>query len=145
MNINHPVVLFPQPTNMTCWSAAATMVLGGTMSVGPAGGTLGTDGGLAPSSVPAFGRSLGLLVEYPQSWSVDGLAGLIRNGPLWVGGAVPSLHAFVVGGINGDGTANGTILTIYDPWPPGVGAVLLVSYGQFMARFPMATMYILHR
>src|SRR5262245_42147235 len=43
-DITHSVRLFPQPTNMTCWSAAATMIVG-NMSIGPGAATL-SGGGL---------------------------------------------------------------------------------------------------
>jgi len=33
-DFTHPVMLYPQPSNVTCWSASATMILG-NMSVGP--------------------------------------------------------------------------------------------------------------
>ena len=146
INIRHSVTLFPQPTNMTCWSAAATMLFG-NMSVGSGGATTSAGGGLNSSSgnVRTFADSFGLAFHYPQSWTVDGLAGLMGRGPLWVGGMLPSMHAIVIGAMKGNGTPNGTILTIYDPWPPNVGRVYNISYGRLMNNFPMATMYILHR
>jgi hypothetical protein len=46
-DITHPVRLFAQPTNVTCWSASATMILG-NMSVGPGQAAI-PGGGLDPS------------------------------------------------------------------------------------------------
>jgi hypothetical protein len=45
VDISKSVKLFPQPTNMSCWSAAATMLFG-NMSVGAGGASLGPEGGL---------------------------------------------------------------------------------------------------
>jgi hypothetical protein len=143
--INHPVKLYGQPTSMTCWSAAATMVLGSNACIGPGSGTLTASGGLIPASVPDFARSLGLQVEYPQCWTLEGLADLLETGPLWVAGAMPTGHVVVVGSMNGDGTPDGTELTLYDPWPPGAGRVRRVRYGPFLHQYPLATMYIIHR
>src|SRR5712691_6240614 len=102
-DINQPVMPFAQPTNMSCWSAAATMLMG-NMCVGPGRAALGTTGGLKvdPNNVKTFANGLGLSVEYPQTWMVKGLAALLRRSPLWVAGAQPSLHAVVIGAMWGD-------------------------------------------
>jgi hypothetical protein len=63
-------------------------------------------------------------------------------------GAVPQLHAVVIGGIKGDDSSSACsalTLTIYDPWPVGVGDIYLVDYERLMTKFPMATMYMLQR
>jgi hypothetical protein len=81
----------------------------------------------------------------PQSWLVAGLVGLLRRGPLWVAGWVPSGHAVVYGSIHGDGTPDGTLIVIYDPWPPGRGAIRGELYGDWVRRHPTATTYILQK
>ena len=86
-----------------------------------------------------------LRLYWPQSWTVEGLRSLLQRGPVALMGPIPSLHAVVIGGIQSDGTSDGTFLTIYDPWPPGVGGVHFPAYGPFMRLFPMATMYLLQR
>ena len=57
---SHNVRLFGQPTGMTCWSAAATMILG-NMSVGSGSASTGAGGGLNPDleNVETFLRGLG--------------------------------------------------------------------------------------
>jgi hypothetical protein len=154
IHIDHHVVLFPQPSNMTCWSAAATMLFG-NMSVGPGGAAVSPSGGLnsAQANVEAFARAFGLTVQPPMTWTVQGFAGLLRRGPLWVGGvqplgsptAIQSGHVVVVGSMWGNGSPDGTMLLIYDPWPPGVGSTYGVFYGERIAGSPLGTMYILHR
>ncbi len=145
IDISHRIQLYGQPTNMTCWSAAATMLLGTNMSVGPGNAVVGPAGGLNPSftNVKKFADSLGLHFHAPQSWTVRGIAELLRRGPLWVAGWVPSGHAVVYGGIHGDGSPEGTLIVIYDPWPPGIGAIRGEIYGDWVRQHPTATTYIL--
>jgi hypothetical protein len=145
IDIAHRVQLFGQPTGMTCWSAAATMLTGANMSYGPGEAALGATGGLEPSfeNVQKFANAHGLTMHAPQSWTVPGLAGLMRQGPVWVAGWVPFGHAVVYGGIHGDGTPEGTLIIIYDPLPVGVGAVRGELYGDWMRHHPTATTYIL--
>jgi hypothetical protein len=155
IDITHPVTLFPQPTNMTCWSAAATMLFQSNMSVGSGRAALTASGGLASDhwNIAVFARDLGLTLHAPMSWSVQGFAGLLGRGPLWVGGvqplgtptAVQSGHVVVVGAMWGTGEMDGTLLQIYDPWPVGVGSTYGTFYGERIADAPLWTTYILHR
>jgi hypothetical protein len=153
VDIDKNVKLFPQPTNMSCWSAAATMLFG-NMSVGAGGASVGSTGGLGSShaNVQAFAQAHGLIMHSPMSWSVAGLAGLLRGGPLWVAG-VQSLgpggpqagHVVVIGAMWGTGVAEATMLLIYDPWPPNRGSIYGAFYGDRIAGSPLMTSYILHR
>jgi hypothetical protein len=156
IDIDHHVTLFPQPTNMTCWSAAATMLFG-NMSVGPGGAAVTPSGGLSSghANVEAFARAFRLTMHAPMTWTVQGFAELLRRGPLWVGGvqplgsptAIQSGHVVVVGSMWGTSRADGkgALLLIYDPWPPGVGSKYGVFYNDRVAGSPLGTMYILHR
>jgi hypothetical protein len=127
-----------QPTDVSCWATAASMVLGwrDNMSLTvediarKAGLTTAT--GLNPAQVGSFATDMGLVAEPPQSYSVEGFRQLLeRNGPLWVGAAVPGLHAIVVTGLYGDGSD--TFVRITDPWDrtigtPGAPGVYLDSH-----------------
>jgi hypothetical protein len=154
IDIDHPVTLLPQPTNMTCWSAAASMLFG-DRSVGSGGAATTSSGGLqsSHSNVEAFADSFGLTMHPPRSWTVRGLADVLsRSGPLWIGGQLPvsgttSGHAIVIGSLWSDGAVDGsgTAVVIYDPWPPGRGSTRVVFYGDMMRQFPSATTYMLHR
>ena len=110
INIQYPVKLFGQPTDMTCWSAATTMLFGTLFSAGPGSASLSPTGGLKAdvNNIQAFAQSYNLRLYYPQSWTVEGLIELLRRGPVALMGPIPSLHAVVIGGIRGDGTAGST-------------------------------------
>lgn len=146
LNIRHNVTLFPQPTNMTCWSAAATMLFG-DRSVGAGDATLSPSGGLQPSyaNIQRFARSHGLRMLPVMSWTVDGLANELRAGPLWVAGWRPTGHAYVVHAMTGDGSMNGTTIHIADPWPPNKGSRYTKAYGPWVQQFPTGMMYMLQR
>jgi peptidoglycan hydrolase-like protein with peptidoglycan-binding domain len=149
---DHRVTLFGQPTNLTCWSASATMMLGSNMSVGPGAASLGPGGGLAPSeaNVATFAKGLGWNMYYPQTWTVSGLAALLRKGPVWaVGGGAAGggwLHAIVLSGFwsDGDPDGSGTLIRVHDPWPPGHGSVYVSLYNAgTISGFDFFTLYIL--
>ena len=96
-----------------------------------------------PQSLAAFANHLGLKLHHGQSWSVEGLVSLIRShGPLMICGLIGYKHCFVIGGIRGDGTAQGTTLKIYDP---DGGRVYPEIYSSVMRRFPALAAYVLHR
>jgi hypothetical protein len=44
-------------------------------------------------------------------------------------------HAVVLAGVQGDGTPEGTFVTVYNPWPPQVGAVETKSFLEFDQEF----------
>jgi hypothetical protein len=154
--IEHHVTLKPQPTNASCWSAAASMLLG-PMSVGVGGATRNPGGGLPSgggTNIEAFARSHGLTMHYPMNRPVEAFASLLRRGPLWVAGVQSlgvrsggrqSMHAVVVGALWGNGSREGTMLQIYDPWPVGRGSVYGTFYGERIASSPMGMAYILQR
>jgi hypothetical protein len=147
VSVQHHVVLSPQPTDMSCWSAATSMLFGSVFSAGPGRASLGATGGLRShfSNVQEFAESWGLRMHAPQSWTAEAFAELVSDGPVVMMGALPNMHAVVIGGVVSDGTAEGTTLTIYDPWPPGRGSVYSVNYETMMQRFPFSTMYLLQR
>ncbi len=149
--ITHHVRLFPQPTGMTCWSAAATMIIG-NMCVGPGEARLGVGGGLVQdsSNIQTFAQGLGWHMYYPQTWTVRGLADLLRRKPCWAvgGGSSPTgswLHAIVLSALWSDGAedGSGTVLRIHDPWPPNIGSIYGRFYRGTVDGFDFISMYIL--
>ena len=146
------VELVPQPSGVSCWAAAAAMVVGwrDRVSIDPAqiaarsgywerfSGPIG----LSPSNHDEFGHAWGLQVEPPMDYAVDGFGALLaNNGPLWVarvptGNPRTSGHAVCVVALRGDGTPDGTQVTFHDPWPVDQGAAAQsISYATFMREF----------
>jgi hypothetical protein len=154
IDITHRVQPFGQPTNMSCWSAAATMIIG-NMSVGPGTATLGAGGGMlpGPENIRRFGDSLGWRMHYPQTWTVSGLRFLLHRKPVWaVGGGAGFLHAIVLSALWSDGAedGSGTMIRIHDPWPVNQGSVYARFYRgttvgptPYGSQFDFLTMYVL--
>jgi hypothetical protein len=124
------VRLFGQPTANTCWSAAATMILG-NQSAGVGNAYPGKKGGLPPvgDNYIEFARSYGWdALNY--SPSVAELVDIVSRTPVWVGLAGLNLaHAVVLSGVysDGDERGDGTLFRIHDPGPIGRGRI----YGSF--------------
>jgi N-acetylmuramoyl-L-alanine amidase/Papain-like cysteine protease AvrRpt2 len=140
------VPLIPQPTNMSCWAAAAAMVVAWRerlSHVSPAEVAAGArewaayTNGLFPDRHDDLARAWGLTAEAPVCYAVDGFRRLLEAyGPLWVGVAVPSGHAVVATGVWGDGTPEGTWVRYHDPWPVAVGQADGVKrYDAFMQEY----------
>lgn len=144
VRIQHPVDLIGQPTSMTCWMAATSMLLrrsvtSGTARTAPNGGLLSDANNLRD-----FARSNGLRLYYGQTWMARGLIALLRKGPAAMMGRLPSMHAVVLSGIESDGTEDGTYITIHDPWPVRQGTIHRgLPYAAFLRQFPMASNYML--
>lgn len=153
------VPLVPQQNKVSCWAAAAAMIVGwrDAISISPESIATGEgpwaayQQGLNPENVPKLATIWGLVQEPPHSYSIKDLHKLItQKGPLWIGAAVPALHVVVVVGLYGDGTADGTFVRIQDPWPVGIGRKYDLSFRQFSqvyedaADFNSVNIQVLH-
>jgi hypothetical protein len=151
--INTPqydVPALTQPSDMTCWATVATMMISWQDSVSydiptvmdRAGAIyrskFDTNKGLRGSEKQPFLDVLNLRSEPPQDYAVVGMQRLIGNyGPLWVTTDESpdehfAIHARIVTGMTGDGSADGTMLTIIDP---ADGQVHTESYNNFTQKF----------
>lgn len=152
IDISYPIELIPQTTHMSCWATSAAMIVGWreSFSINPediarqVGGwrELFNNQGLPPDNTEMF-DVWGLHYEYPQSYTVEGFAQLMRMGPLWVATDLNNgAHVVVVSAMRGDGTPDGTILTIMDPWEEGMtsfrpsnqGSTYEETYTEFVER-----------
>jgi N-acetylmuramoyl-L-alanine amidase len=124
------VPLVPQVTGMSCWAAAAAMLIGwrDSVHVDPeevaraCGRWAEYRDGLEVSDVRGFAAAWHLIAERPAAIDARQLHRLLTaHGPLWIGEASPGLHVVVVTGMVGDGTDRGTRLRVLDPWPIGRG------------------------
>ena len=147
MDVLYDVQLVPQQTGYSCWAAGAAMLVSwrDSISIDPAeiAAAIGYwqqyQTGLAAEDTTMF-DAWGLHPEPPQTYTVDGFVQLLNDhGPLWVASAEPGPHIRVVTGVTGDGTPDGTILSINDPWQtgmttfslPNLGAQYTETYAQF--------------
>jgi hypothetical protein len=126
------ITLVGQPTNMTCWSAAATMMLGSNMSVGSGSAQTGTAGDLSMpiDNIETFLGGLGWrLINNMSAPPVDTFASGLSRGPLWVGFEGGHFrHAVVISAIWSDNTDDGTVMRVHDPWPVGSGTIYGTPY-----------------
>lgn len=138
IDVRHDVQLVPQQTGFSCWAAGAAMVVSwrDKVSVDPSeiaranGYWAQYAAGLHPEDVSMF-KTWRLTPEAAQSYTVTGFADLLRkHGPLWVASAEPGPHIRVVTGLVGDGTPEGTLVYINDPWEQGMAAFRLPNKGS---------------
>lgn len=127
------VPVIAQPTNMTCWAAAATMMVSWHDQISytieavmdRAGQVyrqkFNKNESLFAAEENQLFTTLGLKKEAPQNYSPEGLLSLLQNyGPIFVIGNEGStdrsaLHVRIITGMSGDGTPDGTQLQINDP------------------------------
>ena len=92
----------------------------------------------------------GLVPDTRYNYSLESLADLLWNyGPLWVasdeeltGDNSPEGHIRVIVGISGDGSEEGTLFKIYDPWDRNStrfrrgnnGSVYQETYREFISK-----------
>ena len=147
IDLRYEVPLVPQTTEMSCWAAAAAMVVGWRDQIAVdteeiARGTGGWEAyraGLQPDDVVTLARVWDLTIEAPRTYASADLETLLRRcGPLWVGQADPDLHVICVVGVSGNGTAEGTLVQVNDPWPPGRGERYSLTLGELAGNFHTA-------
>jgi hypothetical protein len=161
-----PIRLVPQPTNVTCWAASTSMLTGMTVdqvvAKAKAAGVKCDNGLLNDSdqtdfaNTSLFARTFQLTMLAPMSWLPSALAQVLNvHGPLmmdtlwspqdYVSKAGSPGHMRVIAGMRGDGTAEGTTILLYDPWPPNVGKIDPQIYGPFIRRDPASTYQLFYR
>lgn len=141
VDIWHEVPLVPQLTGMSCWAAAAAMLIGwrDCIAVDPAELARGSGRwheyqiGIEPRDITTLARIWDLdVVDVPPDLSFADLAALLeQHGPLWVGEASPGLHVVVVAGAHGDGHPDRSHVRIADPWPAGRGERYTIPFTEF--------------
>lgn len=143
-DIWHEVPLVPQRTEMSCWAAAAAMIVGwrDCLDVAQEDIVRGTGQwasyreGLHPADVADLRRVWRLDAVDDGRVDLPTLRGLLeRHGPLWVGEAAPGLHVVTLTGAYGDGTPEGSFLRVNDPWPEGRGERYTLPFAEFARGF----------
>ncbi len=129
VNVQLVVPLIPQPTGVSCWAASIAMVASCRDAASHTVEEVAARAQMDPAASYAW-RQIEFAV---QAWQLkeDGSvcalpsywATLLQDhGPAWVVEVRNAAHAVVVTGIQGDGTPEGTTMTINNPLPVGVGA-----------------------
>ena len=150
IDVMYDVEMVPQQTDMSCWAAAAAMILSWRDQASYTPWQIANDIGHAYEFSYGYridDRSLfqatGMVAESPQTYSVHAFANMLNEyGPLWVATHEGAGHVRVVTGISGDGTAEGTELFISDPWdrdadewlPSNSGSEYTESYATFVSK-----------
>jgi N-acetyl-anhydromuramyl-L-alanine amidase AmpD len=110
------VELVPDQGRASCWAAALAMVVGwrDRMSIDPAQIEAKAPGG----DRAALATAWDVTIEPNAAYDLNELCKeLVLHGPLWAAAGQPrDLHAFVITAMCGDGTEDGTVVTIDDPW-----------------------------
>lgn len=149
VSVDPEVVPIKQQTNLVCWAAAGAMLLSWrnrqSMTVESSMDSLGGDWrakydanqSLSSAEFRGFVSAVGLSEEGPASYIPDGIARLLENhGPLFVvsddmveNNALT--HARIVTAIRGDGTADGTDVTLADS---ATGTLVTEKFTEFARR-----------
>ncbi len=147
-DIWHQVPLVPQLTGMSCWAAAAAMLVGWRECIHTRPDEIAHGSGfweayrdgLDPDSIGTLSKTWRLHPVNHFDISVANLRHVLaNNGPLWVGEASPGLHSIVITGIYGDGSEENSFVRINDPWPIGGGERYSKSVKEFKRDFTAAT------
>lgn len=127
----HTIQPLGQPDDHSCWSTAASIILGNfTPTVTP--DQLAETGGLRNELevIQRFGDRFGWRMLNHGATAAEVIELLFRT-PLWIATTTAnSGHAVVLAGMEGNGTPFATAVTIFDPSPVGQGSV----YTSFLDR-----------
>jgi hypothetical protein len=148
VNIIHSVAPIAQTKNMSCWAAAAAMLLTWKHGIpytefaaAQAAGNnyviaFQSNTGLFGTEIGPLAAALNLKTEAPQNYTATGYANLLSaHGPLWIGTAIfssPTVyrHVRVLRGVKGDGTSDGTTGYIVDPDGGRVYEVTITDFSK---------------
>lgn len=143
-----PVAHVTQPTNMTCWAASGTMLVGArdrmcysiptVMAKGDAAdpgygylAKFNANQGLPPGDTGRYTKAIGLRVAPPMSFTVNGWRNMMATkGALGVVGLTPFLHIRVTSQMFGDGTVFGTYFKVLDPGVATPYDELFINFAQ---------------
>lgn len=142
VNVSHDVPLVPQPTQVSCWAAALTMVVDYRDQMNYPVQQIASRAGMNLNTGYRWGQiqnavsTWGLQEIAPMSadpiWWADMLD---AHGPLWIVEVGAPYHAVVVTALHGGGTAGDTEVHVNNPWPPNSGVVEYKTFEDFDQEF----------
>jgi len=140
--VSYDLELVPQPTPVSCWVASLAMIIGYRDSasydpkdIASAAG-MDLDTGYGWDQIRDAVNVWNLKEEGPASAMPELWAQMLRDmGPIWIVEVGAPYHAVVLAGIQGDGTPEGSRVTVYNPWPPKQGAIEYKTFLDFDSEF----------
>lgn len=137
--ITADVPLLAQATGLSCHAAACASIVAWRDDIIPDAAAVSSasgyweryaDGRTAafPDVLEAFGLRIASAGAAPTPTAVRDL--MDAHGPLWLAASPPGEHALVLAGLTGDGTADGTLVDIVDPWARGMTAYAAPNPGS---------------
>jgi hypothetical protein len=135
--INQSVTLVPQPTEVTCWAASIAMLTNKTAEQVCEDAGMSTTEGYGWSEIQNAVAFHGLKEIGPACGGPDYFGGLLEQSPLWIVEVGAPYHAVVLAGLNGGGNWHDTEATIYNPWPPGSGAIERKPFAEFANEYEL--------
>lgn len=154
------VELIAQDKSNACWLASSSMMetwktgkhfsLTDTLKILDSSGTSFTNiydnnGGLAFSENQTITSILGLTSLPPASYAIEYLTSILDSSPLMAvimfSSSSMIAHIIVITGISGDGTPEGTSLSINDPLPLNSGNTYTIGFNDFLNEFEQVVAY----
>lgn len=144
--VNLDVPLIPQPTAVSGWAASLAMVAAyrdrASYSAEQVAGAANMDvqSDYDWTEIQNAISVWDLQTEGPISAMPEYWANLLQQfGPVWIVEVGNPNHVVIIVGVNGDGTAEGTSITLNNPWPPENGTVETKPFTDFETDFELAT------
>jgi ABC-type bacteriocin/lantibiotic exporter with double-glycine peptidase domain len=132
--IIHKIKYIHQSGPMDCWAAALAMILGRSIVVDQVflsgGGLTATD-----ANIMMFAEYYGLKLLPMGTYTVDGLAKILKSGPIFVGGKFNTAHAYAIAGIKGNQ------ILVHDP----ATKAGWISYSTLVSRYPFSMAILMQK
>ena len=135
--VNQSLTLVAQPTDLTCWAASIAMLTGKTVAEVTSEAGMTTTDGYGWSEIQNAVSVHGLTEIGPACGGPDYFAQMLARSPLWIVEVGAPYHAVVLAGLNGGGNWDDTEATIYNPWPPGSGAIERKPFAEFAEEYEL--------
>ena len=158
--MSNTVELIAQDKSNACWLASSSMMetwktgshfsLTDTLKILDSSGTSFTNiydnnGGLAFAENQKITSTLGLTSLPPASYAIEYLTSILDSSPLMAvimfSSSSMIAHIIVITGISGDGTPEGTSLSINDPLPLNNGNTYTIAFNDFLNKFEQVVAY----
>lgn len=135
--VNQSVSLVAQPTDVTCWAASIAMLTNKTVEQVTSEAEMTTTDSYGWMDIQNAVSKHGLTEIGPACGGPDYFAQMLERSPLWIVEVGAPYHAVVLAGLNGGGSWNDTEATIYNPWPPGSGAIERKPFADFATEYEL--------